>query len=1183
MTRSVLVACFCLLLVCGTVFGQTDRGTITGTITDPVGAVVPGATIEARNINTGAIYQAGSTETGNYTLAQLPAGVYELSASLQGFKKFVRTGITVLVAQTLRIDINLEVGDITETVTVSADAALLRTESGELSHNVTSQRLDELPMLSISSGIRNPMAVAQLIPGSNTVGGIRLGGTPANTQNLRIEGQDTNNTLWSVTPTMTQPSVDAIEEYSVQTSNYSAEFGQAGGAVFNVTMRSGTNNLHGSAFEYFTNEAFNAKQAYLNERPRERQNDYGFTIGGPVYIPRLYDGRDKLFFFFSFEQFRETTMNNTPQTVPTEAFRNGDFSAILTGRQLAVDPLDRPIMENTIYDPATERIVNGQRIRDPFLNNQIPVDRFDPVAINIQNMMPSPTTTSSINNFLPQQLIPRTQTIPSIKMDYQISSRSKLSGYWSMKDSISHGGADGFPNEISSYMNNVQTSHTTRINFDYTLSPTMLLHLGAGHMYLWFGNDVPNTNFDSLKELGLKGTVVTRFPTITGLQAPQGGIKMLGPNDQQNQYFHKPTGNASFTWVKNNHTFKAGAEMRLEGFFVDAFWPGNGNFTFSNIETGLPSTEGQNLGGGRVGFPYASFLLGMVNNGTAGASTKIRLGKSGWALFAQDTWKVTPKFTLDYGLRWDYQTYYKEHHGRLPSISPNVPNPAAGNLPGGVVFEATVGDFASNYPYAIQPRLGAAYQITPKTVFRAGWGISYGQTPAVNFWGIRFGSNVPYSAPAYGTPAMLLREGVPIQPEWPNFDPGQFPLDPSSPSYFLTMIDHNAGRPPRLMMWSIGIQREITTNLAVEASYVGNRGAWWTSSIYDVNRLTPQILSANGIDISKAEDRDLLNSPLNSPLAAARGFDTPPYPGFSRDLTVSQALRPYPQFTGINLLWAPLGNTWYDSLQVKLTKRLSYGLDLTASYSWQKELNIGAESEDPYVGGTSPSVNNSLVRQVNKYLSGNSQPHRLVIAGNYRLPTLNTNKFLSWAIRDWTFGAVFQYQSGQPIRVPYANNQLGTLLKLCAPVNVMFAGCQGTGTFANRVPGEPLFSADLNNKNVDPNTTFFLNPDAWDDPPPGQYGTSAAYYDDYRYQRRPSESMSLGRIFRIGERANLNIRIEFTNLFNRTQKGNPSSSNAGSTQRVDSNGKPLSGFGYINTGRLAAQPRMGQLVARIQF
>ncbi len=1181
--RSSSIAACCLILITAVAFAQSDRGTITGTVADSAGAMVPNASIEAKNTNTGAVYPVSSTTTGNYTLAQLPAGVYQLSASVPGFKHFLRTGITVMVAQTLRIDIALEVGNITETVTVNADAPLLRTESGDLSHNVASQRLNDLPMLSIGGAIRDPMAVAQLIPGANNSGGVRISGTPANTQNLRIEGQDSNNTLWSLTPQMTQPSVDAIEEFSVQTSNYAAEYGQAGGAVFNVTMKSGTNKFHGSAFEYFTNEALNAKQAYLNQRPRARQSNYGFTLGGPVYIPKVYDGRDRMFFFFSWEHFIETTIMNAPQTVPTAAFRNGDFRGILTGRQLAVDTLGNPIYENTIYDPATERIVDGKRVRDPFPNNTIPVGRFDPVAAKIQAMMPTPTTTAATNNFLPQQLLPQRQKIPSVKMDYSFSPSSKLSGYWSEKDSIAHGGADGFPNQISSYMNNEQTSHTVRLNYDQTINPRLLLHLGAGLMWLWFGNDMPDTNFNTLEKLGLKGTFVTRFPTIVGLLAPQGGIKMLSANDQQNQTLTKPTANASLTWVRNNHTVKFGAEMRIDGFIVDIFWPGNGNFTFSNVETGLPSTEGQNLSGGTVGFPYASFLLGQVNNGIIGQQTRIRMGKNAWAIFAQDTWKVTRKFTLDYGLRWDYQTYLKEQYGRLPSISPDTPNPTAGGLPGGVIFEHSGRNFASNYPFAIAPRLGAAYQITPKTVFRAGWGLSYGQTSSANFWGVRFGSNVAFQAPAYGSPAMVMSEGIPVTPIWPNYDPGQFPANPASPSYFLTMIDHNAGRPPRLMMWSIGLQRQITTNLAVEASYVGNRGVWWSSNMTDVNRLTPKILADHGLDISKAADRDLLNSALNSPLAASRGFNIPPYPKFSTSLPVSQALRPYPQFSGINLLWSPLGNTWYDGLQAKLTKRFSQGLDFTASYAWQKELALGTESEDPYVGGVATSVNNTLDRGVNKYISGNSQPHRFVIAGNYRLPTLNINRFLSYAIRDWTFGAVLQYQSGMPIRVPYANNELGTLLKLCAPVNVMFNGCQGTGTFANRVAGVPLFSADLNDKSVDPNKMFYLNPQAWADPFPGQYGTSAAYYGDYRYQRRPSENMSLGRIFRIKERTSLSIRVELNNVFNRTQKNNPSSSNAKQTQVLGPGGNPTSGFGYINTGSLASKPRIGMLVARFQF
>jgi hypothetical protein len=290
-------------------------------------------------------------------------------------------------------------------------------------------------------------------------------------------------------------------------------------------------------------------------------------------------------------------------------------------------------------------------------------------------------------------------------------------------------------------------------------------------------------------------------------------------------------------------------------------------------------------------------------------------------------------------------------------------------------------------------------------------------------------------------------------------------------------------------------------------------------------------------------------------------------------------------FTGLNVIWAPLGNTWYDSLQMKVTKRYSKGLDLSASYSWQKELTLGTgETDNAAFFAINASINNSLDRNVNKYLSGYSRPHRLVVAANYRLPTLKTNRALSWVIRDWTYGVMLTYSSGLPIRVPYAQNKLGDLLKLSTPMNFSFGAVPfGTGTFANRVAGQPLFTADPNCTSCyDPNKDFLLNKNAWSDPAAGQFGTSAAYYDDYRARRAPQENMSLGRTFRLAEKASLNIRIEMNNAFNRIRVPNPTSTNALATQVKNNAGKPTTGFGYINTGS-ASGARTGQLVARIQF
>src|SRR5262245_59843560 len=343
----VVVCSFALTM---TAFAQSDRGTITGTVSDATGAVIPGVAIEAKNVQTGATYQAGSSETGNYTLAQLPAGTYELAATLPGFKRFLRSGILVSVATTLRIDVVLEVGAANDSVTVEAASPLLKTESGELSHNITTEQADSLPVLTLSGAVgttlgnvRNPLQILNLLPGASFANEnqLRVNGMPSSTHSIRIEGQDATNGMYRQINQGVQASVDAIQEVAVQTSNYAAEYGQAGGGYFNYTMKSGTNQYHGAVFDYFVNEALNAGTPFTDRiatgdaaragqhiRNRQRKNDYGFNVGGPVWLGKLYDGHNKSFFFFNFEQYRETQFINTGiATVPTLAMRRGDFSA----------------------------------------------------------------------------------------------------------------------------------------------------------------------------------------------------------------------------------------------------------------------------------------------------------------------------------------------------------------------------------------------------------------------------------------------------------------------------------------------------------------------------------------------------------------------------------------------------------------------------------------------------------------------------------------------------------------------------------------------------------------------------------------------------------------------------------------------------------------------------------------
>jgi hypothetical protein len=1216
---TVAVGLFVLALVA---FAQSDRGTITGTISDPAGAVVANAALEARNQATGVVYQAASTATGNYTILQLPVGTYEVSVAVPGFKKYVRQGITVEVAQTLRIDIALEVGGSTESVTVQADAPLLRTESGDISHTVNASTMDDLPILGIgagqagSAGIRNPYAMIQMIPGTmwQANASVRVNGAPNNTQSFRIEGQDASNTGTPGVQAQTQPSVDAIQEVAIQTSNFAPEYGQVGGGMFNVTMKSGSNQFHGTAYEHFVNEAFNAGQPFSpgNPRARNRRHDYGFTIGGPVWIPKIYNGHDRTFFFFNWEQYREAVaINNQLETVPTLAYRQGNFAtAIPPGASIGTDPLGRPIFAGEIYDPTTTRTVSGQVVRDPFANQLIPQPMFDSVAAKIQNLFPAPlgqNANAVVNNYIPNIPTTRVTQIPSLKIDQSIGSKGKLSFFWQNTKttaplSFTFGQVDGLPDPLPTNNGTFQHAPVYRLNYDHTLSPTMLLHLGGGYRSNTFfvpavneEGQVPNYNAE--QELGLHGgTTHTFFPPFSGLcTGPagfqpylcmgQGGMQNFGNSAYGYSITQSPSFNINLTWVKNNHTYKFGAEARLEGYPGHVKANTSGSYVFAPDQTGLPYLNGQSLQGQVPGFAYASFLLGQVKTVSIANPVDPRLGKHQLGLYAQDSWKVTRKLTVDYGVRYDYSTYLREEHGRDPFFSPTTPNPAVGNIPGAMIFDGNGAghcncDLAKNYPWAFGPRLGVAFQINSKTVFRGGFGVIYGSTESNNnASGGLAGSSNMVTTPSFGSAITTLSVGIPASfnpPPWPNLNPGQFNTTPTPVSIASQpFLDPNAGRPPRQYQWSVGLQREIFPNLALDVAYVGNRGMWWQApGLLNLNAIPASRLAAVGLNLNNPTDAALLLQPLSSPAVVARGLNIQPYPGFPLAQSLAQSLRPFPQFTTINAFWDPLGDTWYNSLQVKATKRISHGLAFISTFSWQKNLASGSEIGEPNPGTTGNAVFNDVFNRKNqKYLSSYDQPFLFNISVTYVTPKLRINKALSWLARDWTYGAFLQYSSGFPIVAPTANNNMiGTVFQ---------------NTFANRVSGQPLFLADPNCHCYDPNKTFLLNPAAWTDPLPGQFGTSAAYYSDYRTQRRPGENMNLGRTWRFKERATLNIRFELTNVFNRAYWGNPTATNAKAPQTKTPSGNAASGFGFMNTitpGFTGAQvPRNGTLIARFSF
>jgi hypothetical protein len=1250
-----------------TAFAQSNQGTITGTISDPAGAVVAGAQIEVRNADTGVVYQGGTSNTGNYVIP-VPAGTYQITVNVPGFKKFTESNVQVVVATDTRKDVTLQVGEASETVTVADTAPLLKTESGEMSHVVEVNEADQIPVLTVAGGgyagatqmgnIRNPLQTSILLPGVSFANDMELvvNGLPSNSETIRIEGQDSTGTLWKVYQQRSQTmGVDAVQEVNVQTSNFAAEYGQAGGGYFNFTMKSGTNQIHGSAYDYFVNEALNAGLPFTNAgtinpaksgqhiRNANRKNDFGGTIGGPIRIPKIYNGHDRSFFFFNFEQYRQSlSVGNGVMSVPTQAYRNGNFGTsgclnfniatnacnggntpLTNGGAPVVDSAGQALTYGEIFDPSTTHIVNGYNVRSPFPNNTIPLTRFDPVALAIQNMLPLPNAPGIINNYNIPDFLNWTHTTDySWKIDHSLSPTAKLSWYLS-RYGWNSPNATGVPGPFSGQTPTAYRNLTTRVNFDYTIKPTLLFHVGIGYLHQ-FEPTIPQ-KFDE-NSLGMHGYYdETLFPTIFGMgQSTSGGwacspglpcgattlfanTNGVGGAFETRLYEEKSTGNTNLTWVHGNHIFKFGGETTIEGYPNKSNWRANGTFIFSNAETADPWQNGQpmNFTNG-TGFNYASFLLGAPDSLALSPIANTKLGNHFFGLYAQDSWKVTRKFTLDYGLRYDFQTYLNEQYNRMQEVSWSTPNPTVGGLLGSGIYQGSGPGahcncaFSHNYPYAFGPRLGAAYQINTKTVLRAGAGVMYGttQTPQGLSYGVA--DYYTYNPLGYGiTPMPLGLSGPNPYPNltFPNFSPGKYPtasaglLPPSNPNIYFSP----EARPPRIVQWSLGVQREVQKDIVLEVTYVGNREVWGAAPGLDQiasNSLTPAILAAHGLNIANPASQKLLTSLIGSPQAAAAGF-YPAYPGMPLTQTVAQQLRPSPQFTYPTAedLGPPIGKTWYDSLQTKVTKRFSHGLSVQGSFVWSKALvnGTGAEAGNITTLAGIPIYNDIYNYGINKQLNQLVRPDAAVISGSYTTPKIASAdsggmKVLSQVVRDWQVGWVLRYQNGALIQAPYSNNQLNLQLERAGP------------TFWNRVPGVNPLLVDPNCGCFNPQTSLVLNPKAWTDAPGGTFGTSAPFYDNYRWQRQPAESMSFGRNFRMGKegRFNLYIRAEFQNIFNRLFLSMPlAGSNSPSNPILNANPASLPttvggvytyGYGYIATvGGTGAQPRSGQIVGRFTF
>jgi len=1244
----LVVLTFCALLS----HAQTGLAILTGTITDQTGAVLASASINAKHIETGTVLTGTSSATGNYTINQMPIGLYEITVEQAGFKTYRRDGMTLGSAQTLRLDVGMEVGATTESVTVTAESSQLKTESGTLVHNITPAQIQALPLLNVGAGtsfIRDPFQLSLTLPGVVS-GGVgfspRVNGLPAGSNQYRLDGEILGQQGFATITTRTQPSPDAIEEVAVQTSNFAAEFGSASGAVFNVTLKSGTNQYHGSVYDYLVNEALNAEDSGVHLKNRIRRHDYGFTIGGPVKIPKLFDGTNKTFFFFNWEQYRDKVnlKTFTIPTVPTQAYRDGNFAGTLAAsgnlnlRMAATtganarpahdyqDPLGNTIRLGTVFDPRSTQTVACNpaisadcgnagslvRVRSPFPGNVIPATLFDPVSVAVlKKYIPLPQGPNAdlgvlINNYYNPFDTQRITRSPAFKFDQNMGSKGRLSVSWTdnhTESAVQNLGAEGFVQPVSANRGTYESSPTYRANFDYTLKPTLALHIGAGWSTFDFLDKSVITDYNPEQDIGLRGATLNRnFPrfgsTVTTTPAV-GGMNVLGPTPQGLSPERRPSGTISLTSIRSNHTIKFGTDFRQDMLTTRTFTDTAGNFGFGgNGIAWQPSLLGVTgfTGNTNVGFGFAQYLMGSVRSLSLGTPIAYRRSKKQLGMFLQDTWRARRNLTIDYGLRWDYGTYTSEDYGRVANLSLTEPNPSAGGHNGALIYEATCKcNFAKNYPYALGPRMGFAYTITPRMVIRGGIGLAYGSTPIVSG---AAQNSASVATPQDGDDSFKLKDGIPagVNPQWPvyradlNHPNGQVINAPAP------LVDPNSGRPDRTFQWNLSLQRELSSSLVVEVSYVGNRNVWQsTGGMQDFNAVSVQQLAKYGFTVGNVADADLLNrrrdqlSTTDRATLTARGVEIP-YANYPTNQTVFQSLRNFPQYSGGIAPSSPLGKSWYDSLQVNIVKRYSKGLQLTANYTYAKNLQH-------------ISAFDVFNRANGKDLVGGNPPQVLRITFLYELqrpsetiPVLG-NRVVGSAIAGWAISGALFYQTAGYMGRPAngAGNAVsrwlgrgpgGAQLKTNADGSYMSPWAVNWTDLDGKVHPEPL---DINCHCFDPEKTIVLNPNAWTAVPDGQWAAQTQILPDFRSPRRPSEAMNIARNFRFGgERVTLQVRAEFQNIFNRRFLPTPQGANLNFTTVPvpTSDGRYTTGFGTFGNLRNANQfgtPRSGQFIARLSF
>lgn len=1104
-------------------WAQGPVGTLNGTVADPGGAMVPGATVVAINTATTVETRTTTTSSGDYTLPYLPSGNYTLRVQAPGFRPSTTENVVLRVAQTMTIDVKLEVGGVNEQVVVTGQAELLESDSAEIGQYITAEEYKSWPIL-VDDGQRQiQQFIFDSLPG--TTGGTFQGSINGGQQyshEILIEGipvgradlSGGNNNEFS-------PSAEAIGEFKLQTGAIGAEYNGGQTAVANFTIKSGTNALHGSGFYYLGNEDFNSipvqSKTLGGSNPRNRLNNWGYSLGGPVYIPKIYNGHNKTFFFTNFEK---TNVNNLVfngfSTLPTPDFKNGDFSKLLdptytgkadSGKVVGTDALGRPIVFGQIYDPASTRTVNGTIVRDPFPGNIIPQSRWDPVAANILQKIgiPDPQFNTLLRNvekvgtccpFFREHIV-------GIKVDHQVNQKNQISGYYnqSYRDRNNSCGSrylpvPGLP--TSCWQEQTTPGNLARVSWTSTLSPTIINRFAGGFNRFLNENGAPQStlNQDYASKIGLQNLPGTVFPLIkfSGNEVQGGTLAQLGVGYSD----YSPNGSYVYTddvtWIHSKHTFRFGYDY-TRYYYTDRALSDAGSFTFTPKATDLPGYLND------TGHAFASFLLGGAQNAShniVGYSNGFR--QPYHAFYFNDDWKVTPKLAVNLGLRWEVIPPFYEVTNRLSEVDLNAPNPGAAGHLGALVFRNHVNN---TFAKEIGPRIGVAYKVNEHMVVRGGYAVT-NTPPIANNWGygaFTFGYNGTVNVNAGTSPTGFVdNPSIYLSQPFPSL-PSPLPnKDPSSANFTqVATTAPNANRPGYTQNFNFTIQYQLPSQILVEAAYVGNKGTrlWGGTpgtgfSEYDA--LPSKLLSMGDV--------------LNDPVSLHPQFS--PYAGFPTDQTVAQALRPFPQFLGVEEQFPYNTNSNYNSLQVTVTKHLTKGLGFLAAYTWSKAIGyVDSNGPAAYYTTVQDYFNRGLERSVASF----NLPQSFKLTWVYETPFGKGRRWdLHWAnpaLGGWQLAAIHNYSSGFPIQV----GESGVNVPNGFAPNIRPDVIGGVSQTVGGVPGK----VDA----VVP--TQYLNPSAFAFSPltangtPLRVGTAPRFLPNVRGPANLTEKLRISKKFYMGE------------------------------------------------------------------